>query len=66
MNWNELSDFERRSCATKKRYAIEPSTTMAYRAYACNFCGGWHIASRYKKSAIRYNKDGAPIVPRSR
>lgn len=48
-NWNEMSDFERRSCATKRRFKSEPPLpSMAFRAYPCDFCGGWHLASRYK------------------
>jgi hypothetical protein len=47
--WNDLSDFERRSCATKIRYKREPPLpSMAVRAYKCSFCDGWHLASRYK------------------
>lgn len=42
------SEFEQISCLTKKRYKIEPLTTMAMRAYPCDFCKGWHLASRYK------------------
>jgi hypothetical protein len=49
-NWNELSDFERRSYATKRRYKTEPPLpSMMFRAYACSFCGGWHLASRFKE-----------------
>lgn len=52
MSWEELSDFERRSCATKRRYKSEPPLpSMAFRAYHCGFCGGWHLASRFKQPA---------------
>lgn len=50
MNWNELSEFERRSCAMKRRYKVEPPLpSIAFRAYHCEFCKGWHLASRFKK-----------------
>lgn len=49
-SWEELSNFERRSCATKRRYKSEPPLpSMMFRTYACTVCGGWHLASRYKK-----------------
>lgn len=48
--WDQLSEFEIRSCATKRRFKSEPPLpSMAYRSYPCDFCGGWHLASRYKK-----------------
>lgn len=47
-NWEQLSEFERRSCATKKRYKVEPHCRFDERAYPCNICGGWHKASRFK------------------
>lgn len=38
--------FEMRSCLTKIRYARQPSCTMDQYAYPCDFCGGWHKATR--------------------
>ena len=38
--------FEERSCATKKRYSIEPLCTMNERVYPCRFCQGWHKATK--------------------
>lgn len=50
--WERRSDFERRSCLTKRRYKTEPPLpSMMFRAYPCDFCQGWHLASRYKKRA---------------
>jgi hypothetical protein len=64
-NWEELSDFEIRSCATKRRYIEPPLPSMAYRAYRCSFCDGWHLASKFKKNGLQYRKDGYPIIPRA-
>ena len=44
-DWNELSDFERRSCATKRRYKVEPPLpSMMFRSYHYDVCNGWHLA----------------------
>jgi hypothetical protein len=47
INWLEASAFERRSCLGKRRWPREPPLpSMMFRAYACSFCGGWHLATR--------------------
>lgn len=39
-----LGTFEYRSCLSKTRYSIEPPLPNAsFRAYPCDFCGGWHL-----------------------
>lgn len=38
--------FERRSCLVKTRYKIEPICTLDQYAYPCEFCGGWHKATK--------------------
>lgn len=54
VGWNELSYFELRSCATKKRFSCEPPLpNMMFRAYACSVCGGWHLATKKKYQKLR-------------
>ena len=65
--WEELSYFERRSCATKRRYKTEPPLpSMTFRAYHCSFCDGWHLASRFKRNGLQYDEQGNPVIPRAR
>lgn len=42
-----LGTFEYRSCLLKTRYPTQPALpSMAFRAYACDFCGGWHLTRK--------------------
>lgn len=42
----EQHAFELNSCIKKIRYKVAPLCTMDMRAYACEFCGGWHKTRR--------------------
>lgn len=67
-NWNEISEHERRSCATKKYFAFKPPPRAEFDSYSCKFCGGWHLTSKFKKrnGDVKYTEEGWPIVPRHR
>lgn len=53
VNWEQIDYFVRRSCATKKRFARKPKASVRFKVYACSFCGGWHLTSRYKKPRVQ-------------
>jgi hypothetical protein len=56
-----MTDFEWRSCASKKRYPVEPPLpNMAWRAYPCDFCKGWHLTSGNKNGDVSYTPEGSP------
>jgi hypothetical protein len=62
----DRGEFERRSCLTKKRFAVEPPLpNMNMRAYPCEFCNGWHLATKVHAQwgDVKYTKEGWPIVP---
>lgn len=40
------NEKEIRGCTMKKRFDIEPSCTFDMRAYPCDYCGGWHRATK--------------------
>jgi len=39
------------SCTRKIRYEEAPPVQRAMRAYACNFCGGWHVTKNIAAEA---------------
>ena len=39
-------DKEMRSCTMKKRYDLCPSVHLDMIAYPCEYCGGWHKATK--------------------
>lgn len=56
----EMSVFEWRSCASKRRYAAEPvPPSIAFYSYHCRFCDGWHLATCrwFKRRVAALNKE---------
>lgn len=56
---------EQRSCLRKRRFETCPEVGPTMEAYACNYCGGWHKATKRDSrwGDVRLTKEGWPIVP---
>lgn len=57
---------EQRSCLRKVRHSTRPELVGdAMVAYACEYCGGWHLATNKarKNGDVSYTDEGWPIVP---
>jgi hypothetical protein len=42
----KLDRHKRKSCETKVRFTSEPPPMVGMVSYKCNFCRGWHKATR--------------------
>lgn len=57
-------DHQYRSCTRKVRFASEPSAPKNMSSYHCEFCKGWHLATKRhgRNGDLSYTKEGWPIV----